>query len=148
MLYGQIEEEVRADAPGAALIRRLQLPLLRVALQDRAFFVRGHHPARRLLNTVAESAAKWLDKDDYDPQMLLTLQQAVTHVVENYDGDDAVFDARNGKLETHLQAQVRKAELHERRPVEAARGKEKLEVATLSATQTLDALIAIGRETV
>src|SRR5690606_40920027 len=37
MLYGQIEEEIRADAPGAALIRRLQLPLLRVALQDRAF---------------------------------------------------------------------------------------------------------------
>src|SRR3546814_6832202 len=56
MLYGQIEEEIRSDAPGAALIRRLQLPLLRVALQDRAFFVRGHHPARRLLNTVAESA--------------------------------------------------------------------------------------------
>src|SRR3546814_2151753 len=60
MLYGQIEEEVRADAPGAALIRRLQLPLLRVALQDREFFVRGNHTARRLLNTVAESAANWV----------------------------------------------------------------------------------------
>ncbi|MFC3716687.1 DUF1631 domain-containing protein [Luteimonas soli] len=145
MLYGQIEEEIRSDAPGAALIRRLQLPLLRVALQDRAFFVRGHHPARRLLNTVAESAAKWLDKDDYDPQMLLPLQQAVTHVVENYDGDDAVFDASNGKLETHLQEQVRKAELLERRHVEAARGKEKLEVAKLRATQTLDAIIGDQR---
>src|SRR3546814_8159968 len=78
----------------------------------------------------------WLDKDDYDPQMLLPLQQAVTHVVENYDGDDAVFDASNGKLETHLQEQVRKAELLERRHVEAARGKEKLEVAKLRATQT------------
>lgn len=145
MLYGQIEEEVRADAPGAALVRRLQLPLLRVALQDRAFFVRGHHPARRLLNTVAESAAKWLDKDDYDPQMLLPLQQAVTHVVENYDGDDAVFDASNSKLETHLHEQVRKAELLERRHVEAARGKEKLEVAKLRATQTLDAIVGDQR---
>ena len=145
MLYGQIEEEIRSDAPGAALIRRLQLPLLRVALQDRAFFVRGHHPARRLLNTLAESAAKWLDKDDYDPQMLLPLQQAVTHVVENYDGDDAVFDASNGKLEAHLQEQVRKAELLERRHVEAARGKEKLEVAKLRATQTLDAIIGDQR---
>jgi len=145
MLYGQIEEEIRAEAPGAALVRRLQLPLLRVALQDRAFFVRGHHPARRLLNTVAESAARWLDKDDYDPQMLLPLQQAVTHVVENYDGDDAVFDASNSKLETHLQEQVRKAELLERRHVEAARGKEKLEVAKLRATQTLDAIIGDRR---
>lgn len=145
MLYGQIEEEVRADAPAAALIRRLQLPLLRVALQDRAFFVRGQHPARRLLNTVAESAARWLDKDDYDPQMLLPLQQAVTHVVENYDGDDAVFDASNTKLETHLQEQVRKAELLERRHVEAARGKEKLEVAKVRATETLDAIVGDRR---
>jgi len=145
MLYGQIEEEIRADAPAAALIRRLQLPLLRVALQDRAFFVRGHHPARRLLNTVAESAARWLDKDDYDPRMLLPLQQAVTHVVENYDGDDAVFDASNNKLETHLQEQVRKAELLERRHVEAARGKEKLEVAKLRATETLDAIVGDRR---
>ena len=145
MLYGQIEEEIRADAPGAALVRRLQLPLLRVALQDRAFFVRGHHPARRLLNTVAESAARWLDQDDYDPQMLLPLQQAVTHVIENYDGDDAVFETSNTRLEKHLQEQVRKAELLERRHVEAARGKEKLEVAKLRAGETLQSIIGERR---
>jgi hypothetical protein len=145
MLYGQIETEIRADAPAAALIRRLQLPLLRVALQDRAFFVRGRHPARQLLNTVAESAARWLDQDDYDPQLLLPLQQAVTHVVENYDGDDAVFATSNAKLETHLQEQVRKAELLERRHVEAARGKEKLEVAKQRAAETLNAIIGEQR---
>lgn len=145
MLYGQIETEIRADAPAAALIRRLQLPLLRVALQDRAFFVRGRHPARQLLNTVAESAAKWLDQDDYDPQLLLPLQQAVTHVVENYDGDETVFATSNAKLETHLQEQVRKAELLERRHVEASRGKEKLEVAKLRAADTLNAIIGDQR---
>src|SRR3546814_11231972 len=100
------------------------------------FLGRRKHPARRLLNTVAESAAKWLDKDDYDPQMLLPLQQAVTHVVENSDGDDTVFDASNGKLETHLQEQVRKAELLERRHVAAARGTETLAVAKLHAPHT------------
>lgn len=145
LLYMQIEEEIRGDAPGAALVRRLQLPLLRVAIQDRAFFVRGRHPARQLLNTVAESAAKWLDQDDYDPQMLLPLQQAVTHVVEHYDGDDQVFVASNAKLESHLQEQVRKAELLEKRHIEAARGKEKLEVAKLRATETLANLVGEQR---
>jgi hypothetical protein len=141
LLYGQIEGEIRPDAPASALIRRLQLPLLRVALADRGFFVRAHHPARQLLNTVAENAAKWLDPDDFDPQLLLPLQQAVTQVVENYDGDAAVFAASNQALQTHLQAQVRKAEMLERRHVEAARGKEKLEVAKLRAEETLTALI-------
>src|SRR5690606_6626730 len=61
MLFGNLEEEIRSDAPAASLVKRLQVPLLRVALQDSAFFVRSRHPARQLLNTVAESAAKWLD---------------------------------------------------------------------------------------
>ena len=59
-----------SDAPAAPLLRKLQLPLLRVALQDRGFFVRAQHPARQLLNVVAESGARWLDDDDIDPQLL------------------------------------------------------------------------------
>jgi hypothetical protein len=145
MLYGQIEGEVRPDAPASVLLRRLQLPLLRVALQDRAFFVRAQHPARQLLNTVAETAAKWLDKDDFDPQLLLPLQQAVTHVVEKYDGDNVVFEASNQQLQSHLQAQVKKAEMLERRHIEAARGKEKLEVAKLRAAATLAEMIGDQR---
>lgn len=145
MLYSQIESEIRPDAPATALIRRLQMPLLRVALQDRAFFVRGRHPARLLLNVVAESAAKWLGEDDFDPQLLAPLQEAVTHVVENYNGDDSVFDASNTQLERHLHAQVRKAEMLEKRHVEAARGKEKLAVAKLRASDTLTALVGHHR---
>ncbi len=141
MLYGQIESEIRPEAPAAALLRRLQLPLLRVALQDRAFFVRGRHPARQLLDTVAETAAKWLGEDDFDPQLLLPLQEAVTHVVQEFDGDNAVFEASNDKLQIVLEAQVRKAELLERRHIEAARGKEKLEVAKQRSANTLTGLI-------
>jgi hypothetical protein len=144
MLYTHLEDEIRRDAPGAALVRRLQVPLLRVALQDRAFFVRNRHPARQLLNTVAETAAKWLDDNDFDPQFLAPVQKAVNHVIEKFDGDQEVFAASNELLQTHLQAQVRKAELLERRHTEAARGKEKLEVAKLRAADMMNA--AIGEQ--
>lgn len=141
LLYTRLAEEIRGDAPAAALIQRLQVPLLRVALKDQAFFVQPAHPARELLGTVADAAAKWLDKDDLDPQMLLPLQQAVSHVVDAYDGDDAVFEASNDKLQAQLQAQVRKAEMLERRHIEAARGKEKLEVAKRRASALLEELV-------
>src|SRR5690606_16751972 len=111
----------------------------------RAFFVRNRHPARQLLNTVAESAAKWLDENDFDPQLLAPLQKAVSHVVENYNGDTAVFTNSNEQLQTHLQAQVRKAELLERRHTEAARGKEKLEVAKLRAAEMMNSVIGERR---
>jgi hypothetical protein len=145
MLYGQIEREVRADSPATSLLRELQVPLLRVALQDRAFFVRAHHPARELLNAVAESGARWLDQDDLDPQVVEPLQQAVRSVVENYDGDPAVFEASNRELQSQLQTLARKAEMTERRHVEAARGKEKLEVAKRQATETIAGIVGERR---
>ena len=137
LLYNHLQKEIRDDAPAAALVKRLQLTLLRVALQDRAFFVRPNHPARQLLSTVSETAAKWLADDDIDPSLLSPLQEAVTHAVKNFDGDVAVFEHSNHQLKTHIDAQVKRAETLEKRHVEAARGKEKLEAAKQRAEQVL-----------
>ena len=136
MLYGQIEREVHADALSAPLLKQLQVPLVRLALQDRGFFVRQEHPARLLLNTVAESGARWLDRDDVDPQMLPAMRDAVDHVVRNYRDDAVVFARANDELQSRLRTITHKAELAERRHIEAARGKEKLEVAKRRAIDT------------
>jgi hypothetical protein len=141
LLYDQLSREVRQDAPAAALVRRMQLTLLRVALNDRAFFVRPSHPARQLLGTISDAAAKWLAEDDFDPAMLGPLQEAVTHVVKHYDGNVGVFDESVERLRGHIDQQVRRAETLERRHVEAARGKEKLEVAKQRAGEVLESLI-------
>jgi len=145
MLYSQIQREVRDDTPASQLLRKLQLPLLRVALQDRGFFVRAQHPARQLLNAVAESGARWLDDDDVDPQLLEPLHRAVDEVVRNYDGENDAFDASNRDLQSQLQLMARKAEMAERRHVEAARGKEKLEIAKRKAAETINAIIGEQR---
>lgn len=129
LLYSEIGRELRQGTRGAALLERLQVPLLRVALQDRGFFVRRQHPARQLLNSVAEAGTQWLD-DRYpgaDPRLDDQLHDAVNHVVENYDGDPAVFAAAQETLSGQLEALARKAEVAQRRQVEAARGRDKLE---------------------
>lgn len=141
LLYNHLQREIRDDAPAAALVKRMQLTLLRVALQDRAFFVRPNHPARQLLSTVSETAAKWLADDDFDPQLLAPLQEAVTHAVKNYDGNLEVFEQSNKQLQAHIDTQARRAETLEKRHVEAARGKEKLEAAKLRAEQVLTEIV-------
>jgi len=140
MLYGQIQREVRADGPAADLLNRLQVPLARAAVGDEAFFIRDQHPARELLNTVAESGAVWLGEDDGDPVLLQKLGEAVERVVAEYQGDEAVFVAANRQVQSHLQAAVRKAEVTERRQIEAARGKERLEAAKQLAGRTIGQL--------
>jgi hypothetical protein len=145
MLYGQIEREIHSDAPAAPLLKQLQVPLVRLSLQDRGFFVREDHPARLLLNTVAESGARWLDRDDVDPQMLPAMQDAVQHVVRNYRDDPQVFAVANDDLQGRLRTIAHKAELAERRHIEAARGKEKLEVAKRRAIDTITELVGDQR---
>lgn len=141
LFYGEIERELRGDAATSGLLGRLQVPLLRLALQDRAFFVRSQHPARQLLNAVAEAGASWTPKEESDPLLNDQLRRAVDHVVEHYDGDAAVFEAANQSLQDHLRAMARKAEVAERRHVEAARGKEKLEMAKQQASEAIQSAI-------
>lgn len=140
LLYAEVEREVRSDAPAAHLLERLQVPLVRAALQDDAFFVRSQHPARELLNAVAESGATWLSEEDTDPQLLLKLSQTVDRVVEEYEGDEQVFEQAHQDIQAQYRALAHKAEIAERRHIEAARGKERLEVAKELAGTTLEAL--------
>src|SRR5690554_164793 len=143
--YDQIENEIRADAPTSPLVRELQLPLLRLALLDRAFFLHSNHPARQLLNTIAESAARWTDRNELDRSMVEPLKQAVSDVVTEFDDDPAVFARANANLQQKMQVQVRKAETLEKRHVEAARGKEKLEVAKRRAAEVLEEAVGDRR---
>ncbi len=141
LLYTELEREVRADTPARELLDRLQVPLLRLALQDRAFFVRSEHPGRMFLNTVAESGAAWLGEDGVDPHFENQLAQTVERVVSDYQGDVQVFEQANADLQQQLQVQARRAEVSERRHVEAARGKEKLAVAKQRAAVVLDEML-------
>ncbi|HBK47407.1 MAG TPA: DUF1631 domain-containing protein, partial [Xanthomonadaceae bacterium] len=144
LLYNEIDREVRSGTSAAELLVRLQVPLVRAALQDRAFFVRDHHPARELLNAVAESGATWLAEDDGDPQLQQKLASAVDKVVSDYQGDEAVFEAANQDVQAHYKAQARKAEVAERRHVEAARGKERLEMAKRLAGDSIEHVCALS----
>ncbi|PKV14230.1 DUF1631 domain-containing protein [Xanthomonas prunicola] len=140
LLYAQMQREVREQTPAQALLAKLQVPVARAALADAHFFVRDQHPVRELLNTVAESGAVWLGEDDIDPQLLHKLGSAVDKIVNDYQGDEAVFAAANDDIQTHLRALARKAEVTERRHVDAARGKERLESAKQQAEARIEQL--------
>ncbi|KOB03438.1 thymidine phosphorylase [Xanthomonas arboricola] len=140
LLYAQMQREVREQTPAQALLAKLQVPVVRAALADTHFFVRDQHPVRELLNTVAESGAVWLGNDDVDPQLLHKLGSAVDRIVNDYQGDEAVFAAANDDIQAHLRALARKADLAERRHVDAARGKERLESAKQQAEARIEQL--------
>ena len=142
MLFDHIMKDLRPNAASANLLGKLQVPLLRVALNDKAFFTRRQHPARQMLNTIAESGMYWSGEDEADRSLIDKMNSLVDRVTQEFSGDMTLFDTLLGDLGQHMQTQVRKAEVAERLHVEAARGKEKLELARLRAAEAVDAKLA------
>ncbi|MFT4198413.1 MAG: DUF1631 family protein, partial [Pseudoxanthomonas sp.] len=137
LLYHEIGREVRSTAPATGLLARLQVPVVQAALADREFFLRSRHPARELLNSVAESGATWLGEDEVDPVLVQKLHRAVDKVLADYRGQEQVFEQANQEVQEHFQALARRAEVSERRHVEAARGRDRLEQAKRRAADTI-----------
>ena len=140
MLYDNLMRDVKPGSNAATLLSKMQVPLMRVALQDSGFFTRHEHPARQMLNTLAETSTHWLSDDDSDG-LAKQMHSIVDRAVNDYKGDPAVFNSVVQELIGHLQILSRKAEVSERRHVEAARGKEKLTLAREHAAQAVESLI-------
>jgi hypothetical protein len=91
MLFDYILDDRSIPSALRALIGRLQIPIVKVALLDTTFFSRKSHPARRLLNTLAEAAAgSAAAADDSDP-LHATMERLVTRVNREFEQDIAVF---------------------------------------------------------
>ncbi|MEO6227333.1 MAG: DUF1631 family protein, partial [Thermomonas sp.] len=140
MFMAQLKREMR-EGPGATLVERLRLPLLQLGLREHRFFVDATHPARMLLDAVSLAGAHWLGEDDIDAQWLGLLQRAVATVQEDPDATHDTFVTANHALQGGLLASARKNEMAERRQVEAARGREKLDLARQRAASEITRLV-------
>jgi hypothetical protein len=137
MLFDHLGKNVKADSSVQQLMTRLQIPLLRVALRDKSFFTRRTHPARQLLNAVAEAGLFWLDDEAEDRTLVEKMRMVVDRVTAEYDDDLDVFEELLGDLSKHLNTLARKSEVAERRHVDAAKGRERLDLARQSAAAAI-----------
>lgn len=150
MLFDFIAKDARPDSASQSLLTKLQVPVLRVALRDKSFFTRRGHPARQLLNAIAETGQYWIDDGDGEPDRTLVekMQLVVDRVGAEYDGKVELFDEMLTDLSRHMGMLARKAEVAERRHVDAARGRERLDLARERAVGAIGERLAgrkIGR---
>lgn len=139
MLFDFIAKDMRPTGATQSLLTKLQVPVLRVALRDKSFFTRRSHPARQLLNAVAETGQYWIDENEGETDRMLVekMQLVVDRVGAEFDGRDDLFDELLTDLSRHMGTLARKAEVAERRHVDAARGRERLDIARERAVQAV-----------
>lgn len=145
LLFEYIDANLRSRGGTRSLLSRLYVPILRVALDDQRFFTQRSHPARELLNAVAETSQDWIDESD--PDLTGKMQALVDSVSTEFEGDSSLFESLLGDLSQHMQLLARRSEVFERRQVEAAQGHERLEIARTTARSAIDRALRHGTPT-
>lgn len=122
-----------------ALIGRLQIPMLKVAVLDKTFFSRGSHPARRLLNEVASAALGWGEQDVSQRDSLYQkIEQVVQRLLNDFTDDPAIFSELLAEFMAFTGDERRRSELLEQRTRDAEEGSAKAELARREVEQALN----------
>lgn len=129
-LFEQLGQQLQHGSNASALLGNLQLPVLRMAVADKAFLEQREHPARRLLDTVTSVAHEWLDgSDDETNRPLANKLEQLVNRASQQPPSTGLYTSLLADIEHHLGLLTRKAQAAERRHVEAAQGRERLDQA-------------------
>jgi len=137
MLFEYILQDHTIPAPMQVLLARLQIPYLKVAILDRRMFAHATHPARKLLDQLADAAKGWSEESDRDHRLFAKVKSVVETLLQDFDDDIGVFERQLAEFTQFAEQNRKRAELAESRATEAARGRERLQDARRRAAQEI-----------
>jgi hypothetical protein len=138
MLFQFILDDQNLAAPMRALIARLQLPIVKVSMLDKTFFSKGGHPARKLLNEIANASLGWSVEKNVDRDPLYNeVSDIVNRLLNDAENDVGIFHEVLADFMAFLEIDKRRSKLVQQRTVNAEDGKAKSEVARHSVKQVL-----------
>jgi hypothetical protein len=137
MLFEFILEDRNLPAAMQVMLARLQIPYLKAAILDRKLFAHRQHPARRLLDCLAEQAKSWSEESDRDRRLHDKVKSIVDQLLHDFDDDMGIFERLLVDLQQFQDINKRRSELAEQRVAESTRGREKLEQARRRAAREI-----------
>lgn len=109
------------------------VPYVKVAVRDRRMFLLKDHPARRLLNTVAEACEGNHGDGPQERELLDRVDTTIDRLVAEFNEDMAIFETLEQELRGYVGQYRKRIELVEKRAAETQRGRERLEDARQAA---------------
>lgn len=138
MLFEVLLEERDFHTDTRKTISRMIVPFIKVALLDRRMFLQKSHPARKLLNSLAEACEGNTGEAPQDRELLDRVRRTVDRLAVEFNEDVAIFETLEQEFREFIEQHRRRIALAERRAAEAQRGKERLEFARAAATAELN----------
>ncbi len=138
MLFDVMLDERELEGRSRELIGRLVVPFVKVALLDRRMFVQKTHPARKLLNSLAEACEGNAGESQAERALMGKVEEITDRLVAEFNENLAIFLTLEEEFREFLAQHRRRIEIAERRAAETQRGQEKLEMARSRAAAELD----------
>jgi len=126
MMFQFIVQDRNLPPVMQAMLSRLQIPYLKVAILDRHLFTQKTHPARMLLDQMAMACIGWSEEADRDHRLYDKVKDTVEALLKDFDDDIGIFERTRVEFENFVDTNKKRAELAEQRAAEATRGREKL----------------------
>ena len=137
MLFEFILQDRNLPAQMQALLARLQIPYLKCAILDKAMFAKKEHPARQLLDELAQASVAWSEESDKDGRFYDKVKSVVEMLLKEFDDDVNVFERQLKDFREFASSSKKRAEVAELRAAEAARGRERLQGARKTAAREI-----------
>lgn len=129
MLFDVMLDERDLEGRPRELIGRLVVPFVKVALLDRRMFVQKTHPARRLLNVLAEACEGNTGESAAERTLMTKVEEVVGRLTAEFNENLAIFLTLEEEFRDFLGQHKRRIEIAERRAAEIQSGQERLETA-------------------
>jgi Protein of unknown function (DUF1631) len=133
MLFDYVFDDKSIPDTIKALIARLQIPVLKVAIIDKAFFSKKSHPVRRLLDVLADASVAFAGEASHEDPLYKKIEAIVDRVHGEFDTDISLFETMIEDFEAFLrEREMANADVIEQ-SARAMHEREKREMARLVA---------------
>ncbi len=109
LLFDKLFDDAKVPAGIKALAARLQIPMLKVAIADKALFSENAHPARLHLDLLGELGSRLPSDFDDKHQMYPKLEPVEREIVDKFEDNVEVFNAANEKLKAFIAEEDQRA---------------------------------------
>ncbi len=127
MLFEYILNDEQIPDCVKALLSYLHTPILKLAFTEADFFRHQEHPARLLLNAMADAGSQWVSNDgscQFD--MLEQIRKTVREILDSEELDTRKLAALLMTFNCYVQKVEMRIRLLEKRAMERARGEDRL----------------------
>lgn len=127
MLFEVLLDERDLNGEMRGTIGRLVVPFIKVAMLDRRMFLQRSHPARRLLNSLAEACEGNKGETPQERSLQEKVNNVVDRLTKEFNENIAIFETLEQEFKAFIEQHRKRVELAEKRAAEAQRGRERLE---------------------